>query len=281
VTNNTSLTILSTAIRQDAQGRYCLNDCHRAAGGDNAKRPSLWAENAQTKALIVELEGSAGNPAHPFNVVTAGPNEGRGTYGSEEVLLAYAQWISPAFHVQCLRALLSLMKGEIPSARTKRIRKPGVTAIFKSRFAIGRLIGLDENQAAIAAGRACEKKCGENPLPDMGLTYLEAPTQQRTMTATQIAEALNLPGKQPGMAGNNLMAAAGLQTFHRDKRNKKVWTPTEAGMPFARLCDVGKGHSDGSVPTYQWLPSVLEPLRLHLATTVEAPPFTKNPEPVS
>ncbi|WP_267902338.1 hypothetical protein [Gluconobacter aidae] len=44
----------------------------------------------------------------------------------------------------------------------------------------------------------------------MGLTYLEAPTQQQTMTATQIAEALNLPGKQPGMAGNNLMEAAGL-----------------------------------------------------------------------
>ncbi|MDE7540441.1 Rha family transcriptional regulator [Gluconobacter sphaericus] len=178
---------------------------------------------------------------------------------------------------------IELEKGCADEIRTRksRSRKPSVASIFKSRFAIGRLIGLDENQAAIAAGRACEKKCGENPLPDMGLTYLEAPTQQRTMTATQIAEALNLPGKQPGMAGNNLMAAAGLQTFHRDKRNKKVWTPTEAGMPFARLCDVGKGHSDGSVPTYQWLPSVLEPLRLHLATTVEAPPFTKNPEPVS
>lgn len=113
--HNTHLSILGTSIRQDAEGRYCLNDCHRAAGGDNAKRPSLWAENAQTKALIVELEGSAGNPAHPFNVVTAGPNEGRGTYGSEEVLLAYAQWISPAFHVQCLRALLAMMKGEFPA----------------------------------------------------------------------------------------------------------------------------------------------------------------------
>ncbi|WP_153431889.1 hypothetical protein [Gluconobacter aidae] len=52
-------------------------------------------------------------------------------------------------------------------------------------------------------------------------------------------------------------------------------------MPFARLCDVGKGHSDGSVPTYQWLPSVLDALRLHLATTTEMPPFAKKPEPVS
>lgn len=111
----------------------------------------------------------------------------------------------------------SYFGGKSASAKKPRIRKPSVTAIFKSRFAIARLIGLDDNQSAIAAGRACEKKCGENPLPDMGLIYLEAPTQQRTMTATQVAEALKLPGKKLGESGNNLMEAAGLQTGDKNR----------------------------------------------------------------
>lgn len=102
--DTTSLTVLSTTIRRDGEGRYCLNDCHRAAGGDNAKRPSLWAENAQTKALIAELEGSAGIPAYPINTVTTGHNEGRGTYVAKELVYAYAMWISPAFHLTVIRA---------------------------------------------------------------------------------------------------------------------------------------------------------------------------------
>ncbi|WP_277302614.1 hypothetical protein [Asaia bogorensis] len=36
---NTSLTILTTAIRQDAQGRYCLNDCHKASGNEALEAP--------------------------------------------------------------------------------------------------------------------------------------------------------------------------------------------------------------------------------------------------
>lgn len=29
-----ALTIANTTIRQDAEGRYCLNDLHKAAGGE-------------------------------------------------------------------------------------------------------------------------------------------------------------------------------------------------------------------------------------------------------
>ena len=60
----TNLTVLSTTIRQDKEGRYCLNDCHRASGGDAGKRPGEWMRNAQTQALIAEMT-DAGNSASP------------------------------------------------------------------------------------------------------------------------------------------------------------------------------------------------------------------------
>ncbi|KOR27851.1 KilA, N- domain-containing protein, partial [Achromatium sp. WMS1] len=30
------------AIRQDAQGRFCLNDLHKASGGAKRHQPSNW-----------------------------------------------------------------------------------------------------------------------------------------------------------------------------------------------------------------------------------------------
>jgi hypothetical protein len=50
------LTIASKEISQDAEGRYCLNDLHRASGGERRHWPSEWFRNQQTKDLISELE---------------------------------------------------------------------------------------------------------------------------------------------------------------------------------------------------------------------------------
>ncbi|GAA4475601.1 KilA-N domain-containing protein [Gluconacetobacter asukensis] len=261
MTHNTSLTILSTKIRQDEEGRYCLNDCHKAAGADPNKAPSEWTKSAQTKALIEELSNSGNSPSKPFS---SKEGRGGGTYGSEELVLAYAQWISPAFHVQCLRALLTMMKGEPGASPTKRsIRKPSLRMTFRTGHEIAKLMGLDDKTAGIKAGRYCLKKCGENPLEDMGLLYQDAPEQDRFMTATKVAEALGMAGGRLGERGNALLEAALLQTYSHVK-GKKIWTPTEIGMAYARLSDVGKAHADGSVQTYLWSSRVIEILKLHV-----------------
>ncbi|MDR8491999.1 KilA-N domain-containing protein, partial [Serratia nevei] len=36
---NNLIVIEETAIRQDSAGRYCLNDLHRAAGGEERHKP--------------------------------------------------------------------------------------------------------------------------------------------------------------------------------------------------------------------------------------------------
>lgn len=90
------LIIASTSIRQDADGRYCLNDLHRASGGEARNKPGNWLMLEQTKALAVEIE-IAGIPAIQSK-------QGLGTYVCKELVYAYAMWISAAFHLKVIRA---------------------------------------------------------------------------------------------------------------------------------------------------------------------------------
>jgi hypothetical protein len=94
-----NIAILGTDIRKDADGRYCLNDLHRASGGNNAHRPSLWVENKQTKELIAEIL-KAGIPA--LSSIKGGRHNG--TYVCKELVYAYAMWVSPRFHLTVIRA---------------------------------------------------------------------------------------------------------------------------------------------------------------------------------
>lgn len=106
---NASLSILGTTIRQDAEGRFCLNDCHKASGGENKNRPSIWVDNSQTKALIAEIQAEAGIPA----LTSIKGGNASGTYACKELVYAYAMWISPAFHLTVIRAFDALVTGQI------------------------------------------------------------------------------------------------------------------------------------------------------------------------
>lgn len=88
------------AIRQDSEGRFCLNDLHQAAGGEPRHRANYFLDREDTRELVVELEKEkAGIPA----VSTAVGRNG-GTYVCKELVYAYAMWISPAFHLKVIRA---------------------------------------------------------------------------------------------------------------------------------------------------------------------------------
>lgn len=97
-----ALTVAGTLVRQDAAGRFCLNDLHRASGGEKRHGPSYWLTNAQARALIDEL-ATTGIP-----VVTQEGAAG-GTYVVRELVYAYAMWISPAFNLRVIRAYDALV----------------------------------------------------------------------------------------------------------------------------------------------------------------------------
>jgi len=89
------------AIRQDAQGRFCLNDLHKASGGAKRHQPSNWLALQQTIELIEEL-AAPGIPGaeeiQPVSVIN-----GIGSFAIEDMIYDYAMWISPKFKVKVIR----------------------------------------------------------------------------------------------------------------------------------------------------------------------------------
>ncbi|WP_025320619.1 KilA-N domain-containing protein [Granulibacter bethesdensis] len=114
--HTTTLSILNTPIRQDAEGRFCLNDCHKAAGGEKSKQPANFMRLDTTRALAEEIAPSSdvrrgvGIPTGPINVINDGKSNG--TYVVKELVYAYGMWISPAFHLRVIRAFDAMMQRE-------------------------------------------------------------------------------------------------------------------------------------------------------------------------
>ena len=104
-----NLTILNNSIRQ-SDNLYSLNDLHAASGNDPKHRPTYFIKNQQTQDLITEIERCE-NSNIALKVVKGGRDLGlQGTYACEELVIAYAMWISPKFHLIVLRAFLNLHK---------------------------------------------------------------------------------------------------------------------------------------------------------------------------
>lgn len=93
--------IESITIKQDEEGRYCLNDLHKAAGGEAIHGPAQFFRTESTQALIEELSNCAEMHITPW-LAQRGYNGG--TYVVRELVYAYAMWISPAFNLKVIRA---------------------------------------------------------------------------------------------------------------------------------------------------------------------------------
>ncbi|GAA5562186.1 hypothetical protein Asch02_03706 [Acinetobacter schindleri] len=109
------ITLGSIVIRQDNEGRFCLNDLHKASFAKVSKKPSEWLRNQQTKEIINELVTEAGNPASVIQTIKGGLLQG--TYAVKELVYAYAMWISPSFHLQVIRAYDEMIVKQLEKAR--------------------------------------------------------------------------------------------------------------------------------------------------------------------
>jgi KilA-N domain len=109
-----TLTIDGIAVRQDDQGRYRLNDLHKAAGGELRHKPSEWLRNKQVHELVQEIldfKTKAGftslEQIQPLNVIKGGSNPG--IFAAKELVYAYAMWISAKFHLAVIHAYDALV----------------------------------------------------------------------------------------------------------------------------------------------------------------------------
>ena len=95
------------SIRQDEDGRYCLNDLHKASGNLDKHKPSYFLRNEQTKELINEIEQVANMQLAQKAVNSRHGGNDRGTYVVEDLVYSYAMWISAKFHLMVIRAYRS------------------------------------------------------------------------------------------------------------------------------------------------------------------------------
>lgn len=97
--NQKAIEIDGAVIRQDQHGRYCLNDLHKASGGEQKNQPRYFLENKQTQELVQALTDS-GIPLSPIEVIRGGLEQG--TYVVKQIVYAYAMWISAAFNLKVI-----------------------------------------------------------------------------------------------------------------------------------------------------------------------------------
>lgn len=103
--SNQTLAISGIDIHQDSKNHYCLNDLHKASGGEQKHQPSNWLRNQQTLDLIEFLKSEESME----KIEPLFTKQGLGTYAVKELVYAYAMWISPQFHIQVIRAYDALV----------------------------------------------------------------------------------------------------------------------------------------------------------------------------
>ena len=107
--NNQPLVIGDLSVRQDEDGRYCLNDLHKASGGENKHAPYRFIRLEQTIDLVNEIEQAPDMVLGRKAVNSIHGGNDRGTYVVKELVYAYAMWISAKFHLQVIRAYDSMV----------------------------------------------------------------------------------------------------------------------------------------------------------------------------
>lgn len=100
-TRSVATIIKQTPIRRDQEGRYCLNDLHRAAGGDEKHAPWRFIRLQTTTALAEAISKAPDVVVKPIDL-----SRGRygGTYVHEDLAIDYAAWVSPVFKLEVYRA---------------------------------------------------------------------------------------------------------------------------------------------------------------------------------
>jgi hypothetical protein len=111
-----ALTIGAAEIHQ-IDGLYSLNDFHTASGENRKHQPANFLRLDTSKALAEEIKSSDVRIS-PIKVIRGAAG---GTYVCRELVIAYAAWISPAFHLKVIRVFLDR---EIAPKPAERVAHP-------------------------------------------------------------------------------------------------------------------------------------------------------------
>lgn len=100
------LVINNLTITTDSEGRYSLNDLHKASGGHKKNKPALFMQNKSFKdfANILKVD----NPTFDHVIRKQGRHNG-GTWVCKELVYKYAMWVNPEFELKVIRTFDALV----------------------------------------------------------------------------------------------------------------------------------------------------------------------------
>jgi phage antirepressor YoqD-like protein len=116
--------IAGTQIRCDHEGRFCINDLHRASGGHKRHQPSNWVSLQQTQALIGAIERKMAQEGGDCFIAPLVSRQGLGSFGVKSLVYAYAMWISPEFNLRVIEAYDALQMDKLRQREPNSIVLP-------------------------------------------------------------------------------------------------------------------------------------------------------------
>lgn len=105
------ITILDNVVKV-INGLFCLNDLHKASGGEKKHQPSFFMRNQETTDLINEIK-LLDNLEDAGVMQRINGGDMRGTYVCKDLVYRYAMWISPKFALIVIRTFDKLVTGEL------------------------------------------------------------------------------------------------------------------------------------------------------------------------
>ncbi|MEB2439582.1 KilA-N domain-containing protein [Citrobacter braakii] len=229
------LVIDGVSVRRDMDGRFCLNDLHRASGGEKRHQPSNWASLSQTQELIAEISSAPDiTGAAPIITVAGGNNQG--TFVCKELVYSYAMWISPKFNLKVIRTFDA---AHTPSSNAPTSDKIQAGIILLESAA--KMLNLS-NSSKLGAYQKLQQVAG---LPDLMPHYaIDAPTgaMDGSSRPTQSLSALlKLHGiRMTATQAYQQLAKLGV-VEHKERRSrsgangvKRFWSMTAKGCMFGK-----------------------------------------------
>ena len=233
-----TLAIGDITVRQ-YNGLFSLNDLHKASGGNPGQRPGEFMRNQQTKELVEEISNAG------ISAFESRKGNNGGTYACRELVIAYAAWISAAFHLKVIRVFLAVTAPQ-PTPYTVQ---PSDTLNEAQQIALRTLLESNvkrlpqEKQAAAMVGGWSKLKA------HFGVPYRQIPASEFTEALSIIARHVSqwelldapqpapLPSLDPFNA--QAMAAASKQAneYFDAARHGQFAQPTQASaIPPEVLC---------------------------------------------
>jgi len=238
------LVIINTEIHRDTEGRYSLNDLHKAAGGAERHGPDRFLRLDQTQLLIDAISNSP--DSENKNPLSSKTGRYGGSYGAKELVYAYAMWISPQFHLQVIRAYDALATGNLEKAQLTANATATAQKLSRTQVSIGlmliRAAAQDLNYAPSAVLGAYQRLeamtgiAGLLPAYAVDAPTVDAPPVGLSLVSSEPTKAIKFLLSDHGVemsaaAFNQLLAKHGFLEEHTrpssDGQTKKFWAVTD------------------------------------------------------